>query len=85
MSAAEIAPVIVAATNALTLLDADSLDGIADRLQALLRSGGSISITPELEARYRVFVGVLEATHQNLTVVSRVSRATENMLAPWGR
>jgi hypothetical protein len=85
MNAVEIAPVIVAATNALTLLDADSLDGIADRLQAFLWNGGSISTTSELEARYRIFAGVLEATRQNLTVVSRVSRATESVVAQWGR
>jgi hypothetical protein len=72
------------ATDALSLLDATALDGIADRLQALFSAGGTAT-TPELIARYRVFAGVLEATRENLGVVERVTGARCNVGAQCGR
>lgn len=74
---AELARLVEEASAALTVLDADALDRLGRRAEALaaLNLGASSvndrAVIPVLEARFRLFSKVLKATSENLTTLER--------------
>jgi hypothetical protein len=76
---AELARLVEEASAALTILDADTLDELGRRAEALaaMNLGASSlddrAIIPVLEARFRKFSAVLKATSENLAILERAN------------
>ena len=75
---------LVDATEALGVLDAERLGSIAARLQTLLDSQTGVTSTAEIASRQRVFASVLRATAENIAILRRVACSAAEVPA-WGR